>query len=95
MMQISSELAAAYPNAQLAIFLFEDCGCEKTDKEWIVTVRRLVDKAGLDKTIEMLHDSCVRTYELGYGRWIDIERAKREHFTSDFRKYLMAKLGMM
>lgn len=89
---LSPELSAAYPSAKRAILLCE--GLAHEDSNWWPLVRRIAEEHGIDKVIEQFRAACLKI-RIDPQNPTMMLRAREEFLTEDFRRFLMAKLGMM
>lgn len=89
---LSPELSTAYPNARRAILLCEGLANESGD--WWTVIRSVAEEHGIDKVIEQFRTACTKM-RIDPKNPTMMLRAREEFLTEDFRRFLMAKLGMM
>lgn len=82
--RLSDELQQAYPRAATAITFVEVSGVKEGDRWWGALIG-VVEKQGIDRLLQVLSSTTVPEDELPSAQF----------YTSDFRKYIMARLGMM
>lgn len=88
---LDPQLAEAYPKAKTAVLYMETAGTLLGNESWWPLIREAARSKGLPLIIAALKGAAVNVKLQDTSARINVD----EFDTDDFRRYLMAKLGMM